>query len=44
MKDSAANGQPTDEREAADQEATVQKTSTLLCAVPAESTPMSRAT
>ncbi|WP_205631344.1 DUF6114 domain-containing protein [Brevibacterium linens] len=29
MKDSAANGQPTDEREAADQEATVQKTSLL---------------
>ncbi|WP_208094723.1 DUF6114 domain-containing protein [Brevibacterium limosum] len=29
MKDSAANGQPTDEREAAEQEATVQKTSLL---------------
>lgn len=29
MRDSAANGQPTDEREAADQEATVQKTSLL---------------
>lgn len=29
MKDSAANGQPTYEREAADQEATVQKTSLL---------------
>ncbi|MGC2939055.1 MULTISPECIES: DUF6114 domain-containing protein [unclassified Brevibacterium] len=29
MKDSAANGQPTDEREVAEQEATVQKTSLL---------------
>lgn len=29
MRDSAANGQPTDEREAAEQEATVQKTSLL---------------